>query len=249
MGPRARSIVIDDVPLANAAGLALSQYVCAVQLIDPRLASALGVQLECWRESMRAGATRVGWKLGLGEGERIGQGPVIGHLTSATRLEPGSVYRARGAIALKADAEIGLQLGRDVDPDAKRDPALAAIAGYGAALELVDLGAPANGPDEVVAGNVYHRAFTHGPLDRAWPGGDVDGGLIVNGEARGWGRAIRDNADLVCSVAALLGAMGERLQAGDRLIMGSIVQVAVAPGDEVIAELGGLGRVQITIDP
>ena len=42
--------------------------------------------------------------------------------------------------------------------------------------------------------------------------------------------------------------MGERVKAGDRLIMGSIVQAAVAPGDEVVAELRGLGSVQLTID-
>jgi hypothetical protein len=33
------------------------------------------------------------------------------------------------------------------------------------------------------------------------------------------------------------------------MIMGSIVQVSVAPGDEVIAEVGALGRVQLAIDP
>jgi hypothetical protein len=32
------------------------------------------------------------------------------------------------------------------------------------------------------------------------------------------------------------------------LIKASIVQVAVGPGDEVIAEVGGLGRVQVRID-
>jgi hypothetical protein len=78
-----------------------------VEQIDPRLATAWAVQLERWRESTRAAATRVGWKLGLGEGERIGPGPVIGHLTSGTQLEPGTVYGARDTIGLEADAEIG----------------------------------------------------------------------------------------------------------------------------------------------
>jgi 2-keto-4-pentenoate hydratase len=41
--------------------------------------------------------------------------------------------------------------------------------------------------------------------------------------------------------------MGERLQAGDRLITGAVVQLAVAPGDEVIADLGELGRRAVTI--
>jgi 2-keto-4-pentenoate hydratase len=220
-----------------------------VEEIDPRLASALAEQLEAWRATMRGGATRVGWKLGLGEGERIGRGPVVGHLTSATELKPGSTFRAGvSAVALHADAEIGLELGKDVDPDASRDTALAALAGYGAALELVDLGGPVGGPEDVVAANVYHRAFALGPLNRSWPLSDVEASLIINGERRASSAALQDIAYLVCSVAALLGGMGERLQAGDRMIMGSIVQVPIATGDEVIAELGALGRVQLTVE-
>jgi 2-keto-4-pentenoate hydratase len=220
-----------------------------VDQLDPRLASALLVQFEDWQRTMRRGATRVGWKLGLGEGERIGRGPVVGHLTSATELQPGSTFRARGAVALKADAEIGLELETDLHPDADRDAALGAIAGYGAALELVDLGPPGAGPEEVIAANVYHRAFALGPLDRPWPAGGVDASLTITGERRASGAAVHDIADLVCSVAAILGFMGEGLQAGDRMIMGSIVQVSVSPGDEVIAELGALGRVQLTVEP
>jgi 2-keto-4-pentenoate hydratase len=54
---------------------------------------------------------------------------------------------------------------------------------------------------------------------------------------------------MVRAVAALLGAMGERLREGDRMIMGSIVQIPVEPGDEVIADLRPLGRVQLAIAP
>jgi 2-keto-4-pentenoate hydratase len=124
---------------------------------------------------------------------------------------------------------------------------LEAIAGYGAALELVDLGPPGERPEAVVAANVYHRAFALGALDRAWPVGGVEASLIINGERRASGAAGHDIADLVCSVAAILGFMGERLQAGDRMIMGSIVQVSISPGDDVIAELSALGRVQLTV--
>ena len=216
---------------------------------DPRLTSALAVQLGHWRATLAGGAERVGWKLGLGQRESIGDGPVIGHLTSATQLEPGAVYRCGGVTALHADAEVGLELGRDVEPDADRHRAREAIAGYGAALELVDLGAPPDDPQDIVAANVFHRAFALGPLDRSWPADGVEGRLIVNGEVRASTAAAQDLAELVCRVAALLGAMGERLQAGDRMIMGSIVQLPVEAGDEVIADLGPLGRVQLGIAP
>jgi 2-keto-4-pentenoate hydratase len=106
----------------------------------------------------------------------------------------------------------------------------------------------ADGPHGVVAANVFHRAFALGPLDRLWPAAGIDARRVINGESRPRGTPGQDRAELVCSVAALLDAMGERVKAGDRLIMGSIVQAAVAPGDEVVAELRGLGSVQLTID-
>jgi 2-keto-4-pentenoate hydratase len=47
---------------------------------------------------------------------------------------------------------------------------------------------------------------------------------------------------------ATLAAVGERLQPGDRLITGSVVQAPVRPGDRVTADLGPLGRVGLTIE-
>jgi 2-keto-4-pentenoate hydratase len=222
-----------------------------VDHIDPRLASALAVQLERWRTTLASGAERVGWKLGVGERERIGSGPVIGHLTSATQLEPGAVYLAGSGrvVALHADAEVALELGLDVEPDADPDDVLAAIAGCGAALELVDLGGPPDDPQRIVAANVFHRAYAFGSLDQRWPAEGIEGRLIVNGEIRASAAATDDLAERVRVVAVLLAAMGERLQAGDRIIMGSIVQVPVDPGDSVTADVGALGRVYLTIAP
>ena len=41
--------------------------------------------------------------------------------------------------------------------------------------------------------------------------------------------------------------MGERLQPGDRIITGSVVQVPIKIGDQVLAEMGALGKVQLSI--
>jgi 2-keto-4-pentenoate hydratase len=57
----------------------------------------------------------------------------------------------------------------------------------------------------------------------------------------------QDFGEVVGTVATLLGAVGERLQAGDLLITGSIVQVPIEPGDEVIADLGPLGQAALTV--
>jgi 2-keto-4-pentenoate hydratase len=213
--------------------------------VDPPLVAALTAQLGLWRVALAEGAERVGWKLGMGQGERIGRGPVIGHLTSATQLEPGDTYQAEGAVDLRADAEVALRLGADVGPDADRH---AGIAGFGAALELVDLGAPPPGdPERIVATNIWHRAFALGPLERPLPQEGAMGSLVVNGETRASAPIARDFADLVRTVGRLLDSAGERLQAGDSLITGSVVQVRVEPGDEVIADLGPLGRAAATV--
>jgi 2-keto-4-pentenoate hydratase len=216
--------------------------------VDPRLVAALESQLEFRRAALASGAQRVGWKLGMGEGERIGAGPVIGHLTTATQLEPGATYSPQGAVDLRADAEVAVRLGADVGPDLDRHTAAAAIAGFGPALELVDLGAPPPGdPERIVKANIWHRAFALGPLDLAAPAGHATGRLIVNGEVRDAGPISQGYADTVRTVAKLLGAAGEELKAGDRLITGSVVQVPVRPGDEVVADLGPLGRVRLSV--
>lgn len=84
--------------------------------IDARLAAALAVQLEQWRATLRAGADRVGWKLGMGDRERIGDEVAIGYLTSATLLDPGGAYHAGCDGDLHADAEVAFELGRDLEP-------------------------------------------------------------------------------------------------------------------------------------
>ena len=160
------------------------------------------------------------------------------------------MYGAEGVGALHADVEVGLVLRRDVDPETDWKGARDAIGGYGAALEVVDLASPPDDPETIVAANVFHRAFVLGRLDRGFPlDGELNGQLIVNGEVRGEAAASRDLAESVRAVAALLGAMGEHLQAGDRLITGAVVQLPVEPGDEVVADLGPLGSTEATIAP
>ena len=75
--------------------------------IDPRLAAALASQLGHWRATLGQGAARVGWKLGIGDRERIGGELAVGYLTSATCLDPGAAYHGGGD--LHADAEVAFE--------------------------------------------------------------------------------------------------------------------------------------------
>ena len=197
--------------------------------VDLRLVSALRRQLA----ARPAGAARVGWKYGAGDGERIGGEIAVGHLTSATALEGGSTYRGGGS-DLHADAELAVEVGDG-----------GAIVGYAAALEVVDL-AGDDSPEDVVARNVWHRAVAFGPFADAPPAG-LAGALFVNDERRDAAAAPADVGERVAAVSRVLEAVGERLEPGDRLITGLIVNTPVASGDEVVADLGELGRVGLRI--
>src|SRR3954468_3420634 len=113
-------------------------------------------QLRTWRSALDAGAERVGWKIALGLVDHQEE-PELGHLTSATRIEDGGTYGSGGDRALRAEAELAIEVG-----------AGGAIAGYSAAIELVDVGRPPSDLESIVAANVFHRAFALGPT-RAEP--------------------------------------------------------------------------------
>jgi 2-keto-4-pentenoate hydratase len=219
---------------------------------NPRVVAGLRVQLNAWRGALAGGAERVGWKIGLNIPEiqdRLGLSePVIGHLTSATRLDDGGSFAAAGAGALHAEPEVALEMGRDVEAGVDADSARASIAGLGAALELVDTWRPPETLEGIVAGNVFHKGFLLGPSRPAFPAEGVRATVTVNGEQRTAADSGDDFADVVQLVARLLDSAGERLQAGDHIITGSITPpVAVQPGDRVTVDLGGLGGQEVRV--
>jgi 2-keto-4-pentenoate hydratase len=199
---------------------------------DARIVSALRQQLAARRRLLDAGATRVGWKVALGM-EEVGNRPVMGYLTSATLLSRGAAHSAAGAARLCVDAELAVEIGRD-----------GAIAGYAAALELVDLGQGRGSLESVIRANVLHRAFVLGPSHQE-PSRNAR--VHVNDELQAEASAELDLEERAAVVDYWLSALGERLEPGDRIITGSIVQVPLAPGDQVTVEIGELGRLEASI--
>jgi 2-keto-4-pentenoate hydratase len=84
-------------------------------------------------------------------------------------------------------------------------------------------------------------------VDRPAPPPGAQGALIVNGELRDSAPIERDFEGIVATVRELLAELGERLEPGDRLITGSVVQIPLNGADRVIADLGPLGRVELSI--
>jgi hypothetical protein len=200
-----------------------------VSELDPRL-------VEATRELLArrpAGAARVGWKYGSGEREQLGGDHVVGCLTSATLLEDGGTYRGGGE-KLQADVEVAVEVGDEGEPER-----------YGVALEICDVAGDLT-VEELVVANDYHRAVAFGRFSDARPDG-VEGALAVNGERRAAGLSSGEVDARVAAVDRVLRAAGERLEPGDRVITGLIVNTRLEPGDDVTAELDGLGRVGLRI--
>jgi 2-keto-4-pentenoate hydratase len=208
------------------------------------VADAMREQLGRRQEALDAGAEHVGWKIGLNipeVQEQLGiEEPVLGHLTSATVVEPGDEYDASGATTLMAEPEVAIELGEDQT-----------IAGVAAAIELVDTGRPPRGEgvEGIVADNIFHSAVVLGPSRPAPPDDAVRATVFVNGEERASAEMGDDLAEVVLVAARRLAEAGEQLRAGDRIIAGSITpQVGpLSPGDDLTVEVAGLGDLQLRI--
>jgi 2-keto-4-pentenoate hydratase len=215
-----------------------------------RVPLALQAQLRVRRAQLDSGAVRVGWKVGLhvAEVEEVmGSEPVFGYLTSATRLEPRSTFHARGVRALRAESEVAVELDRDVRSTDDPETVRATVAGLATALELVDVDPPVDSFEEVVADNVYHRAFVLGPTRRVVPGTRLESTCRVNGEIRASGTTSEDFAVKLLATARQLEAVDEGLRAGDRIITGSLTHVPVRAGDAVEISIEPLGSLAIQI--
>jgi 2-keto-4-pentenoate hydratase len=217
--------------------------------VHPRVVSALDAQLDRWRTALAGGARRIGWKIGLNfpEVERVvGRQPVIGHLTSRTLLSSGASYAVDPGAELRAETEVAISIGRAVGPEADRTEAKAAISGVAVALELVDVKRPPDDLEGIVIANAAHRAFAVGDACAVDPSG-LEARLALNGQLCESAAAGDDYGETVHAVAQLLGAVGEGLRRGDRILAGSLTHLPVQPGDEIRAEIDTLGGLDLKI--
>jgi 2-keto-4-pentenoate hydratase len=225
---------------------------------DPRIERGLLAQLTGRHRRIEDGETSLGWKLGMGVPaamERLGtSAPLVGYLLGSGQVESGSTVDVSAWGNAKLEPEIAVHMGADLSGDASRSDAEAAIAGYGAAIELVDLDADENDPEAILAANIYQRHVLLGPVREGVAPGDVSARVLVGGSevaaAEDATAATGDPLDLVLHVAATLAAAGETLRAGEVVICGSVVPALdIAPGDAVEVVLEPLGSLSVSFAP
>jgi 2-keto-4-pentenoate hydratase len=193
------------------------------------------------REILAQGAEPIGWKIGFNvpaTQERLGiDAPLAGFLTTDTLLEDGATWSIEDGGLVIVESEVALEVG----PDGR------SIAALFPALELADEPDLDLAVEQILAGNIFHRAVAFGPrVETQQPGAAR---ILVNGEEQHAVPADQTGERLqamVEAVAARLADAGEELRAGERIITGIIAPPHTAAlGDTVRLELEELGGVEL----
>ncbi len=188
---------------------------------------------------LAAGATPVGWKIGFNTPaiqEHFGlTEAVVGYMVDTGVSPDGATVSVAGWVAPALEVEVAVRVGPD-----------GGVAGLAPALELVDLSISFDDIEPVLAGNICHRGVLFGA---EVPGVDpwaMVAAVTKAGAVVAEGRIVEDPATTVSFVRSYLAAHGAALEAGDRIIAGSVVApIAVAPGDELSVSFGALGHLSV----
>jgi len=183
----------------------------------------------------------IGWKIGLNVPavqEHLGlDGPVIGHLTEHSVIEPGSTWSVAGGTRICVEPEVAIHLGPD-----------GGIAGFGPAIEVVDLDPSISELHDILAGNVFHRGAVLGPVVQGLAAADLAGLTATvsrNGDVEQHARYAdtgEDPDEVLRIVEKRLAAVGRSLEPGQVIIAGSLTpMVPVHEGDRVEVDLDRLG--------
>jgi len=226
-----------------------------------RIHNGMRRQIQTWRETVADRQQRLGWKTGFtlpSDQQRLNlPSAMVGFLSRERCYRSGEHYRASPGAVLLVEPEVALQMGADVPAGASAEQALAAIAHYTAALELVDTTRSAdNDMEAILAGNLFHEgvvlAESHLPA-QDYRREQLSISLHINGrEVRTLepARVPEDFSAIILAVANMLAAHGEQLLKGDWIITGAATKpAAVAVSDEIQVDMGVLGRLVLGIDP
>lgn len=225
--------------------------------MNDELRRGMATQLAALRAAEAGGDVRVGWKIGFNDPavqERMGlDATLVGHLVKSRVVECGGACTLPEGARGMLEVEVAIELGSDVPRGGDLDDARAAIARILPALEVVDFSRSFEGVETILGHDIFHEAVVFGHSGTGRAGASLDGvsaRVAKNGEHMAEGNFAlvpKDLAEVVRHVADVLGEAGEPLRAGERIIAGSLTKpLEVARGDAVEADLGPLGRVDVS---
>jgi 2-keto-4-pentenoate hydratase len=184
------------------------------------------------REILAQGAEPLGWKVGFNVPElqrKLGiDAPLAGFLTTDSLIEG-----EWDEYPVVVESEVAVEIGDDGRSIVALLPALELADPPDLNLEI----------EQILAGNIFHRAVVFGPRVETTEAGA--GRILVNGEEQHSVKA-EGLERMVEAVAARLEAAGEELRSGDRIITGVLAPPHEAQaGDTVRLELEAVGGVEL----
>jgi 2-keto-4-pentenoate hydratase len=218
--------------------------------------AAYRVQSTLLAARLRAGATRVGRKIGLTSTavqQQLGvDQPDFGVLLAEMAVPDGAVVPWGHLLQPKVEGEVAFRLGADLDGPIDRAAVRHAVANMHAAIEIVDsrIAGWDIGIADTVADNASSGLFVVAEL--AVPLSDVEPRevgmfLQVNGrtESQGTGQdCLGDPLVALEWLARTAAHYGDPLRAGELVLSGALgPMVTIKPGDSVRVEITGLGAV------
>ncbi|MBY8823909.1 2-keto-4-pentenoate hydratase [Sphingomonas colocasiae] len=184
--------------------------------------------------------------------------PDFGVLFDDMRIDNGGILPAAAILQPKAEAEVALVLGRDLnDPHATAADVAAATDHAVAAIEIVDsrIADWKISFADTVADNGSSAFFVLGDDRRPLDGLDLytcGMALEVNGAVASLGAGaacLGHPLNAAAWLARTLSTVGEGLKAGDIVLTGALgPMVTLNRGDHVVAKIGGLGEAGFTFE-
>lgn len=230
------------------------------RIADPRILRGMEQQLRLRQERLKAGEKPIGWKIGFGSPaalERLQlEAPLAGFLTDRTLLPSNATVSIKNWTRPAVEPEIAIYLGSDLSGQIDHRSARAAIAALGPAIELADVHFPPDDVEAVLAGNIYNRHVILGDADRSRAGCQLSGlEARIYRDRKEVARTTDlqaltgDLIDIACHLANLLTDLGEKLHAGEFLIMGSIIPpIWVESNEEIQYELYPIGSLSVNME-
>jgi len=212
----------------------------ASDLSNPEVAPAMARLLAERQSKLDAGATSLGWKVGINAPAlqaHLGiSGPVVGYLCDRSELAPGRAVAISGWHRAMLEVEVAIRIG-----------AGGRIAGLSPALELVDLDLPFERIGPILEHNIFHRGVMFGPEAQ----GALVGGLGVEvtkgDDVIATGNLLEAPEITLAAVESFLAAHGAALSVGERIIAGSLTPpVPVEPGDHLEVSYGAFGAFSVS---
>ena len=206
-----------------------------------------------------AGASRVGWKIGLTAAairQQFGlHEPVFACLLAGSLVESGHVFRWDALIEPGFENELCIVLDRDLPADATRVDVAAAVARVHPAFEIIETRGDLSGQLALaIPDNGQQKAFVLGEAvsrDALPELGAVAVRVRINGAevATATGDAVLGHPyDAVAWLASKLAQFGERVRAGDYIMSGSFTrQFPLGRGDRIEAVFDGIGAVDASV--